>query len=206
MNMKNHYKMGRRICAEMAANDMPLKKAGFMLGNLAPDLCLSFVIRPHLYALTAFNIQKLLARLCRGGNPRSAGFSFRLGVLTHYICDSFCYSHSPAFKGGTRAHVRYERRQRAEFQTMPLLTGPKGMAVGLKRMLRDLEAAIHSHNTQLEQDVQAAAADIPLAVDMATRAAFTAYLSSAAHRNFGENWLMESGGETAEQYIGVSAD
>ena len=44
-------------------------------------------------------------------------FSFHLGVLTHYICDYFCYPHSAIYDKGFVHHVIYEIRQKIPEKT-----------------------------------------------------------------------------------------
>jgi hypothetical protein len=108
MKLGNHYKIGRLICQKMAENDMPLNEPLFVFGNLAPDLTFSYLYRAHVRALSSSYLDKRLQRLYKGGMaPGGARFSFYLGVMTHYICDFFCYPHTPAFKGGVREHVLY---------------------------------------------------------------------------------------------------
>jgi len=40
-------------------------------------------------------------------------FSFHLGILTHYICDYFCYPHSSGYDKGLIHHILYEVLQKA---------------------------------------------------------------------------------------------
>lgn len=206
MNLKAHYKMGRWVHCEMAENGMPLKRWVFLFGNLAPDLCLSFIARPHLYTVTALFVKKRFARLYgHHSDPRSVAFSFWLGLLTHYICDAFCYAHSPSFQGGTRAHMHYERGQTVEADALRPFEKQNSVGVGLARLLNALDEAVRQHEAALAQNAGAASEmDIALAVDAAAWAASAAFLYAQAvsdSRMAGAALAESLTGDRVERYI-----
>jgi hypothetical protein len=175
MKLRNHYKMGVRIYQSLYGRNMPVNRFCFLLGNLIPDLSLSFLYRPHEYEPTASRVKNLIRRLSRGrGNPGSALFAFLLGISCHYVCDYFCYSHHPSFKGGFIGHIRYENSQTAgdppedPGDSDPGFPKPSRSADMLDEYLLD-------HHRRRSQKSWAACNDIPPAVLAASRLASAVY-------------------------------
>jgi hypothetical protein len=84
-----------------------LHEKTFLLGNFFPDLIHSYFWRPHEYHHSRTSLQKMID----GIKKRPIFLSFRLGVLTHYISDYFCYPHSGVYNKGIFRHIMYELRQ-----------------------------------------------------------------------------------------------
>ena len=108
MRLELHYKIGKNVCSELKEMDCHIHEKLFLLGNLFPDLILSFFWCRHEYQPSREYIRKKLIMLKK--KPRL--FSFHLGVLTHYICDYFCYPHSTGYDKGLIQHLLYEIRQK----------------------------------------------------------------------------------------------
>jgi hypothetical protein len=177
MKVGNHYKMGRLICRKMAENNMPLSKIAFILGNLAPDLFFSFLYRPHLRHSSSPHMSRLIHKLYTDGLvPNRLRFSYCLGKLTHYICDFFCYAHTPAFQGTMREHIHYEKKQTVRDGDMPLFDRQNSVNLSLADLTDTLNSFITRNEQLLAQDPEMAHADIPIAVHAATWAASAAYL------------------------------
>jgi hypothetical protein len=183
----NHYKMAKMICRRMEGKGMRLRAFPFILGNLVPDLCLSFLFRRHEYACSALFLRKISLRLYEGRfDPPSAAFAYFMGIAGHYICDYFCYSHSPAFRGNLWDHIRYEWVQPMPGAEAVSACEPEQGAMGFSRLMDTLDACIRRHDRDLRGDAAAAKTDIA----MGTAAA--GWLTEAVFRS-AEQRLEEEG-------------
>jgi len=108
MRMEIHHKIGKKVCAELKEMGCHINEGLFLLGNLFPDLIHSYIWCRHEYQHSREYTRKKLELLKR--KPKL--FSFHLGILTHYICDYFCYPHSSIFDKGLAEHIAYEIRQK----------------------------------------------------------------------------------------------
>jgi hypothetical protein len=129
---------------------MDLRRFPFILGNLAPDLCFSFVFRRHEYDYSAGFVRRMIFRLYEGHfNPRSVFFAYFMGMASHYICDFFCYSHSPAFRGNLWEHIKYEWVQRMNGQEELSFCGGDGQSLGFSRLMDTMDEHIKNHDRDL---------------------------------------------------------
>jgi len=108
MRIKIHHEIGKKVFAELKELGCQLHKNLFLIGNLFPDIIQSYFWRRHEYKHSRDYICKKLDMVKR----KSWLFSFHLGILAHYICDYFCYPHSPSFDKGLIDHIAYEIKQR----------------------------------------------------------------------------------------------
>ncbi|MDR0496929.1 MAG: zinc dependent phospholipase C family protein [Treponema sp.] len=108
MRLKIHHKIGKEVCGELMELGCQVHEKLFLLGNIFPDLIHSYLWCKHEYEHSKEYIRKKLDILKK--RPRL--FSFHLGVLTHYICDYFCYPHSTGYDKGLVQHIIYELRQK----------------------------------------------------------------------------------------------
>ena len=108
MRMEIHHLIGKKVCAELKELGHHIHEKLFLLGNLFPDLIQSYFWRRHEYAHSREYFRKKLDKL----KKRPKLFSFRLGVLAHYICDYFCYPHSASYDKGLIDHIAYEVKQK----------------------------------------------------------------------------------------------
>jgi hypothetical protein len=89
----------------------------------------------------------MMRRLFEGRlDPRSARFSYSLGIVSHYVCDYFCYPHHPSFKGGLREHIAYETRQRPEPEDPRFSPAPGGGETNFRDMTESLDRHLSSHH------------------------------------------------------------
>lgn len=174
---------------------MPLNTPVFIFGNLAPDLCFSFLFHKHNHTESAASLAKLLKRLYDGDIAfNEAMFSFYLGMATHYVCDFLCYPHSPAFKGGLREHVIYERKQTVNSDDMLPFYKQKSKNLSLAKLIEKLDGHISRREQLFSQNVGLTNCDIPLAMYVATWVASCAYLH--AEKLAAENFTNMHGNET----------
>lgn len=177
MRMRNHYKMGSIIYKKMAENNMPLQKLAFIFGNLAPDIGLTYIYRRHQHSTSMSHLDKLILRLYYGiFHPNSIIFSFRLGIITHYVCDYFCYAHNPAFKGHLREHIIYERKQHVDEEAMYPFQKQKSMDINFDELIATLDDYVFRYEQLLLENEQMSCSDIPMGVHVATWLASATYL------------------------------
>lgn len=115
LNIFTHLGISRGIMAAIERNlDIKLDKIGFMLGNIRPDLDSRLSSIPHLKKaamdFVSSEIQNLLAADFKTSKDSLREFSERLGIITHYLSDFFCYAHSEHFTGNMLKHYMYENR------------------------------------------------------------------------------------------------
>lgn len=107
MKLKQHIAIGKLVFDEIVSSGIEpdrykLMKTPFLIGNIAPDL--NCVYPAHRLVTTEHRFYKRLKV------SASTEFimlkSFTLGVITHYICDYFCYAHNNESVGVK--HKKYE--------------------------------------------------------------------------------------------------
>lgn len=91
-----------------------LNTLSFIIGNLKPDLPFLLLKVPHYRIPDSGLLKKEMDKLIEYHQKKyttcTNDFSERLGIVTHYLSDFFCYAHSTAFKGGVLGHYLYEKR------------------------------------------------------------------------------------------------
>lgn len=108
MRLELHHKIGKKVCGELKELGCYVNERLFLLGNVFPDLNQSYLWCRHEYQYSRDYVCRKIEILKK--KPRL--FSFHLGVLTHYICDYFCYSHSSGYDKGLFHHIIYEIKQK----------------------------------------------------------------------------------------------
>ena len=198
MRFWNHYRMGRLMYANMAKNGIRLNEWAFVLGNLAPDISLSYLYRQHSREVSAPYLAKQLEFLYGGSAAYGdAGFSYSLGVMSHYVCDFLCYPHTTAFKGGAREHIIHENNQMVGPADLLPFNKKNSVGMDLDKLARILDKYISRHERLFARDEASGQNDVPIAMHVSTWAAAGAYLfaeTSAALNppaaRFGEPPLM----------------
>ena len=108
MRLAIHYRIAKRISSEIKKDGLRLHEKSFLFGNLFPDLIQSFFWCRHEYPVSRKYITKKIEKI----KKKPLFFSFQLGVLTHYICDYFCFPHSRVYNKSMLQHILYEIRQK----------------------------------------------------------------------------------------------
>ena len=170
--------MGCLVWENMTNSDITLKRWPYLLGNLAPDLAYSFTFKLHSYVQCGERFRKLLRKLfvCENGN-NSVWLSFCSGVLSHYICDFFCYAHTDVFKGKVREHIKYEKSQVVRAEEMLCFNTTRYKNCNYSELIKVIEDYLTMHSHMLTTKVKMSEYDIPLAVYVAT------WALSMIHRN-----------------------
>ena len=103
-----------------------LRRKAFLLGNFIPDYLFFTYLRGfrksgkmigHNLPYSEGRMRKLTDRLLETG-IRNARDCFRLGLLMHYLADSFTFPHTERFRGTKAEHNRYEKALCSVFQEM----------------------------------------------------------------------------------------
>ena len=169
MKEKNHCRMGVKIHSFLKENNLPLRKLPFVFGNVAPDLTFSYVYCRHEYTYNSQLLYRLLIRAYRTRSPFL--LSYRLGKISHYICDYFCFSHCLAFKGSLKDHMIYEDCQTVNNDDLLPFSSNEIEQIDMEEMISKLECYIDEREADLSKDPSLSYMDIPLAIYMATWAA-----------------------------------
>lgn len=118
MFVGNHLQLARALAAESdTLQKHGFRRTLFLLGNILPDFLFFTYLRgfgnsrrwighslPHSTPAIESNLKKRLSVGLRTGHD-----AFRLGILLHYLADSFTYPHTQRFAGRQKQHSRYER-------------------------------------------------------------------------------------------------
>jgi hypothetical protein len=108
MRLEIHYRIGQKVCGELKELGLYVNEKLFHLGNFYPDLIQSYLWCKHEYRYSREYIGKKIEKL----KKQPLFFSFHLGILTHYICDYFCYPHSGVYDKNVYHHIMYELNQK----------------------------------------------------------------------------------------------
>ena len=170
MFVQNHLQLGRALAAEShVLGEHFLRRELFLLGNILPDFLFFTYLRGykesrrwigHSLPHSAPAIEKKLKKQLSVG-LRSAGDAYRLGILLHYLADSFTYPHTERFTGRQPDHSRYERRLLhvfPRFLSLVKATGPADDPDFLAEARRAYEALPPSPETDAEWIVRVCSA------------------------------------------------
>lgn len=85
----------------------------FVAGNIIPDLHIDYIKEKHYRCFCYENIKKEIIEM---SNTRMTlkEFSFRAGIICHYLSDFFCYPHEQEWRylqGNTKEHIIFEEKQ-----------------------------------------------------------------------------------------------
>lgn len=113
MNTFTHLGISVRIMDALREKmNIQLNRAGFMLGNIKPDLSPRLIAIPHFkedaIGFIQSEIKKLINTKINPYTECTREFSENLGIIIHYVSDFFCHVHSQYFKGNQFSHHLYE--------------------------------------------------------------------------------------------------
>ena len=105
MLKKSHILVADNMMSNLESMlDWKINRRAYLFGSIAPDF--NFIYPAHRITSTLRRFQKKVLRVERSDSILIK--SFTLGVITHYICDYFCYAHNIAVID--RRHPFYELR------------------------------------------------------------------------------------------------
>lgn len=152
MNTSSHLLMGKLLYQYVEENyNIRLERKNFLLGNILPDYCPSFLLRPHYLKNNAVHVKSILRLLLsrQVSASHNKRFSRLLGILCHFYADFFCHAHSDSFSAGLPEHIAYENRlyryfteNIGQFRTIRFIAQPK-LHIGADDVYRQFEA-LHS--------------------------------------------------------------
>ncbi|HWQ72398.1 MAG TPA: zinc dependent phospholipase C family protein [Desulfitobacteriaceae bacterium] len=114
MNVVLHLELSQIIRKAVEKElDIKIDALSFMYGNIKPDIRPTSVSH---YKHTAMEfvqdeIEKLASLRFNKSKRWKKQFSERMGIITHYLSDFFCYAHSQFFQNEIKSHFLYELRQ-----------------------------------------------------------------------------------------------
>ncbi|MFZ7134047.1 MAG: zinc dependent phospholipase C family protein [Eubacteriales bacterium] len=111
MDLKSHIIIVNLIADILEKQiDIKIDRDTLEFGAVYPDINLPKRVRIHNTKQVYNNYQKQTNNLINK-NKNKFGISFSLGMLCHYICDSFCWAHNMrmATFGDFKKHVKYEK-------------------------------------------------------------------------------------------------
>lgn len=118
MLTSSHFLLGRKLAEQTPALSLhPLRKSVFLLGNVLPDMVphtffygsrFPRVTGGHCLPYSMLKIEHRVRRALATG-LYSAYDAFRIGLLTHYLADSFTYPHTTERRVKHKIHQDYEK-------------------------------------------------------------------------------------------------
>lgn len=129
MNIFTHLGMAIKLKYFIESNcQIKLRTISFLMGSIKPDISSQYKNIPHCKNGSEDFIQKEIQSLFLTKIYKSEKctrvFSERLGVLTHYFSDFFCYVHLDSYKGNMLEHYIYEMQQSVYYLKNPKTTSP----------------------------------------------------------------------------------
>jgi hypothetical protein len=91
--------------------NIKLNSLSFYIGNIKPDFSSKYIQIEHYKRVSNFFLQDEIHQImnsCIFDRKCTRTFSERLGIITHYLSDFFCYAHSDYFTGSMTEHYMYE--------------------------------------------------------------------------------------------------
>lgn len=102
MRLKQHLDIGNKVLEDNIISTFKVNRVAYLFGTIAPDL--NCIYPAHRLRTTESRFSKKLK--IAGNASTSLIKSFMLGVITHYVCDYFCYAHNIESLG--LPHKKYE--------------------------------------------------------------------------------------------------
>jgi len=133
----------------------------FMYGNIKPDLIQTSI--PHYkHTATEFvqaEIETLASLKFNKSKRWLKQFYERLGIITHYLSDFFCYAHSESFQGDMVEHFLYEFWQLYHFKRNQKIVClcrpnmPNYIPISANNITGSIEAAHNNYKSLLRDDL-----------------------------------------------------
>ena len=144
MRLKIHHNIGKKVYIELKDLDCKISKTLFLFGNVFPDLIYSYIWRRHEFKHSRKIIEKKIITL----KKRTRFYSFHMGILTHYICDYFCFPHSTIYNKGLIKHIIYEMQQKVPDKIYKTKLNIKAFTIEeLEKLVRCYEKLVFTVNS-----------------------------------------------------------
>lgn len=122
MKIKSHITLANHIADIIEEQiDIKIDRDMLELGAISPDIHLRKRVRIHNLK-QVYNNYNIQTENIINKNKNKWGVSFSLGMLSHYVCDSFCLAHNMSMRSISdfRAHVKYENGLSAAIDSFEL--------------------------------------------------------------------------------------
>ncbi|WP_051350695.1 zinc dependent phospholipase C family protein [Caloramator sp. ALD01] len=117
-----HKLIGKSIINNIIENfNIAVDQECFLNGCLKPDYSLPFFFIPHYKDKSFDYIIKMLEELIKHSftsNKNIKKFYTKLGIITHFICDYFCYAHNNKKFDNMFLHLKYEKTLHIHFEEL----------------------------------------------------------------------------------------
>lgn len=133
MKRNDHLYLGRFLADRYLNDKSKIIRKSFLWGNILPDINLFSYFRgftktgnieAHSYEGSASYMQFLTEYLNRPCHSKIL-YYVRLGILIHYIADTFTYPHNSCFTGTLKEHILYENKFHRIFRRVLKNVPPK---------------------------------------------------------------------------------
>lgn len=97
----------------LTEKNIKLNRNLFIAGNILPDLHVDYIKEKHYKCFCYENIKKAIIEMSNTKMTLKQ-FSFRAGIICHYLSDFFCYPHEQEWRylqGNTKEHIVFEEKQ-----------------------------------------------------------------------------------------------
>lgn len=95
MKLRQHLDIGNIVLSNNMLGNFNINKKTYLLGNIMPELIL--IKHSYKFNTTKNRLHKLIKMI--DSSSTNIVKSFTLGLITHYICDYFCYGNNPESSG-----------------------------------------------------------------------------------------------------------
>ena len=117
MFMNTHIVIAKNVYENLKTKkNIVLNKRTFIYGNIAPDFIPDFVNAHHYKEFCYDRIKHYMKEIATTKMTLSE-FSYKAGIICHYISDIFCYPHNQSwrlFEEMAKEHIIYETKQQIQ--------------------------------------------------------------------------------------------
>ncbi|MDL2218053.1 zinc dependent phospholipase C family protein [Christensenellaceae bacterium OttesenSCG-928-M15] len=158
MFTRSHLKLANHICEQDEFEALRRYKPFFAFGNIVPDINILTYFRGHNAPRRLPYVKKQLRRMLEKGKL-TAWSAYRLGVMMHYLADSFTLAHNERFEGDMAEHLKYEK------ELMPLFDEALQTKAQAQKRPEGVEEYIGRTHEEYLLEAQSAQADIDYILD-----------------------------------------
>lgn len=114
MFIGTHETIAKNVYLTLATEkNVYLNRNLFIFGNVFPDLHVDYIKQKHYKNLCYDKIKSAIIEISNT-KMTLAEFSFKAGIICHYVSDFFCYPHEQEWRylqGNTKEHIQFENKQ-----------------------------------------------------------------------------------------------
>lgn len=112
-----HGKIGKLLAEELINKGYTeINKGKFVWGCIMPDIVLSYRISFHTKKENMEDVKEIISMIIDNNNNLiENNISIKLGVMVHYLCDFFTYTHNENYNRNLICHELYEQVQHIKY-------------------------------------------------------------------------------------------